>query len=380
MKDLTSFFRPFILSLLRKWVEISVQDTGLLRPSFSRTWEPDETFLCTPVTQSRLLYNFSCGYRLTGETVYRDAVNKGADCLVSCFWDASEGGWFTSVSPDGTAVDLRKDSYHHAFALLGLSHAFGLSGKTKYLDYALKTLDIMENRFRDGSGGYRRHMTRDFKSLETLRSQNPVMHFFEALLALSAVQKDGPGPEKARETAEFIFTVCFNSEKKCLPEFYSETWSHTPPSRKGHVDTGHQCEWAFLVSEAGCTGIDEKYISRGHELINFAVKYGFDTEYGGIFSPCTPDGNIIKRRKGWWEQCEAVRALHRYCTVHERDDLITYRDSCAAFLIEYLIDPEYGGLYSSISSRNEPEDTAKGTLWKTDYHTAGMCMELIQQH
>lgn len=372
------FFKPFITNLLSVWADKAVCANGFFDPFFSRTWEQGSEHYGTPVSQSRLLYNFCCAFHLTGESRYREAVLKGADFLISNFWDTEKRGWFCSVSEDGKILDSSKDSYFHAFALFGLSHAYELCGKSEYLNYALNTIDVMDKYFRDPSGGYCRRMTQDFRTLDTQRSQNPVMHYFEALTALYAVGNEGTAADKALETAEFIFSRCYDKAHGCIPEFYTEEWERLPSSEKGYADAGHQCEWAFLVSEAERLGLTRDYAEQGHALLDFSIRCAYDPEYGGIGSACTPEKKLIRGAKGWWQQCEAVRALHRYAAVLGRDDLAGRYAQSVSFIKNYYIDPEYGGFYSSLTQDRTPKDTAKGNTWKVDYHVTGMCMEIVK--
>jgi len=378
MKPHSPFFKTFITELLSIWADRAVCSNGFFDPFFSRTWEQGSEHCGTPVSQSRLLYNFCCAFQLTNESRYHEAVVKGADFLISNFWDTEHRGWFCTVSEDGTLLDSTKDSYFHAFALFGLSHAYGLCGKIEYLDYALKTIDIMDEYFKDRSGGYCRKMTRDFRTRDTQRSQNPVMHYFEALLALAGIHKDSPAPDKARETAEFIFSRCYDTEHGCIPEFHTEKWERIPSSEKGYADAGHQCEWAFLVSEAEHLGLTHDYEEQGHALLDFSMRFAYDPECGGIGSACTPEGKLIRSAKGWWQQCEAVRAMHRYAAVLGRKDLNDRYEQSVSFIKDHYIDPEYGGFYSSLTPDHTPKDTSKGTAWKVDYHVTGMCMEIIK--
>ena len=99
---------------------------------------------------------------------------------------------------------------------------------------------------------------------------------------------------------------------------------------------------------------------------------GYDADAGGIVSPASPDGMTISREKGWWQQCEATRALLRFAVRGGREDLRRPLRKTVDFIKQSFIDQEYGGGYTGLTSRN------KGNEWKVDYHVVGMCLEAIQ--
>ena len=85
---------------------------------------------------------------------------------------------------------------------------------------------------------------------------------------------------------------------------------------------------------------------------------------------------MVQRSKGLWEQCEAVRALHRYIARHGRQDLKT---PCRrAYRFTGKISWTRSAAGSLPASRNgAPWRTDKGSDWKLDYHSVNMCLELM---
>ena len=74
------------------------------------------------------------------------------------------------------------------------------------------------------------------------------------------------------------------------------------------------------MSEAVEIGLPEIYLDQAARFIDYGLQIGFDSEEGGIYSPASPEG-IATDHKGWWEQCEATRALMRFAVGHNREDL-----------------------------------------------------------
>ncbi|MFC1582977.1 AGE family epimerase/isomerase [Planctomycetota bacterium] len=371
------FFRDHLTDLLYRWLEAAADEDGFFHPVLDRTWQRHGRPLASLVSQSRLIFNCAAGFRLTGDDRFREAAARGAGFLIEHFLDQEYGGWYQTVTDEGHPVDTAKDSYGHAFAVFALAHAYGLTGNGLHLEWAHSTLDMLRTHFADSEGGFCRYLNQDFSPRDTSRSQNPLMHLFEALLILDQVDPEGPAHEAARGIGDFVLFGLMDQEKGFLPEVYDDIWQPLPESKDGRIDIGHQFEWAFLSSEAVGQGFPETYVSQGTRLLEYGLSHGRDSQTGAIFSPADYEGSLRHARTGWWEQCEAIRALHRYQERHDRTDLTEARDQLITFVKKHCIDPEHGGWYSAIKADGAPAHTDKGSIWKVDYHVTGMAMELI---
>lgn len=377
-KSLLWFKEHLTHDILPHWLRSAVTDTGLFVPNLDRTWSRVGDEIGTLVSQSRLLYTFSKGYELTGEEKYLEAVERGARFLLDHFRDPLYGGWLWSCNSQGQITDTQKNSYGHAFAIFGLSHAYQITGDDALKEAALDIWRILKSKFRDDYGGFAFTMARDFRSLDAFKSQNPIMHLCEALLALSDVEGLGAIREEAEEVAAFVFTHLFRTDDGCLPEVYTVDWKELPEAQTGRIDVGHAFEWAYLLSHGVEKGLPARYLSIGERLLDYGLKVGYDMEQGSIYSPATPDGRITSKRKGWWEQCELIRTLMHFAIVRDRTDLWRLFQQSVGFVQRDFIDPEYGGWYTFREPGIDPTAQDKGSVWKVDYHVVGMGMEAVR--
>lgn len=380
--DLNWFKSHLLDEILPKWLT-SITAQGLFLPHFDRKWQPLHRNFGTLVSQCRLLYNFSQGYALTGNKLYLDAVEGGALFLLDHFRDKKYGGWYWSCGLDGEVKESRKDGYGHAFTLFGLSHAYACTRNPALQEAMLSTWDVLNTRFRDEHGGFYWRMTESFEPAEPTKSQNPTMHLFEALLAASSVGGVDSLIEEARRVGDFVLFRLVRATDRRLPEVYHEDWTELPVdesavTRGGRLDIGHSFEWAYLTSYALERGLPAYYGSYANSFMLNGLALGFDWESGGIYSPATPTGQITTQRKGWWEQCEAIRALLNFVVVHNRADLIEPLQKMVGFVQNDFVDPEYGGWYYAVGPGITPTELEKGNEWKLDYHVVGMCMEAIR--
>ncbi|KPK80762.1 MAG: hypothetical protein AMJ81_11400, partial [Phycisphaerae bacterium SM23_33] len=89
---------------------------------------------------------------------------------------------------------------------------------------------------------------------------------------------------------------------------------------------------------------------------------------------------VRSKDKGWWQQCEHLRALMRYAADHGRDDLWGPFQKSLAFVKANFLDAEYGGWYGSYDPQRprRPGDARKGSTWKVGYHDTGMYLEALR--
>lgn len=383
--DLGWFRQHLLDEILPHWYE-SATVGGLFLPHFDRQWRPINKNFGTLVSQSRLIYNFSQGYALTGNQDYREVVEEGAQFLLENFHDRTHGGWYWCCTPHGEVLDSRKDSYGHAFVIFGLAHASHCTGNTAFRDAALETWEVFQTRFRDEHGGYFWRANQTFQPTENIKSQNPIMHLFEALLALSDVAGAEFMLKEAQGVAEFVLRRLVRPTDRRLPEVYNMDWQELPAgpigpdpvSEGGRLDIGHAFEWSWLLSTGVMRGLPHEYLDYANSFIDYGMALGYDAQVGGIYSPASPEGKVLSPRKGWWEQCEAVRALMHFALYRQRSEFLQPLAQTVDFIRQQFVDPEYGGWYMTIAPGVSTTDQDKGNEWKLDYHVAGMCMEAIR--
>jgi mannose/cellobiose epimerase-like protein (N-acyl-D-glucosamine 2-epimerase family) len=372
------WFRTLLLDdLLPRWLQHAATGEGLFLVQLDRGWRPVPPLFGTAVSQSRVLHNLAVGYRLTGEQRYLDALTAGALFLLDGFRDPKNGGWYHSVGPGGEVIDPHKNSYDFAFIIFGLAHAAEVTGDERFKAGMLEAWEILDSRFRDEHGGFIRVMTPDYQPNEARRTQNPTMHLFEALLA--AAQIEPAMMAHAEQAGRFVVGRLMNWDgQPCMPEYYDLDWKPLPIDAGGSVCLGHQFEWAYLLSLAVERGLPGWWLSPATDLLQYGMRAAYDPEHGGVAAWATYRGEVTSPAKGWWEQCEAIRAMLRFAALHGRDDLWGPVDKCIEFCDANFIDHEYGGWHSSI--KEPPTDTSppKGNGFKVDYHVVGMCVEALR--
>ncbi len=374
------FRKSFIQDNAAHWLAAAPTENGFFRSDLDRQWRPAEQQVATLVSQSRLLFVLAAAHEVTGEPAYLEAVRKGADFLVDHFRDGEFGGYFWSVSPTGELLDDSKSAYGHAFVIFGLSHAARATGEKRFAEAALACWQDMKEHLCYEGGGIKPATNRDFSKVRGGNTQNPMMHLFEALLALHDATGSRQVFDDASALAEFIFGKLYEEGPGRLPERYTAQWRPLPQEQGGYVDLGHQFEWAFLLSRAVEKGFPERYLQIGQRLLDYGMKVAYDRQAGGIASAGGYNDTVTRPGKGWWEQCELLRALMHYAATRGREDLWPAFDQSLAFVKAHFLDAEYGGWYGSYEPgklRGE-RDSRKGSNWKVGYHDSGMYLEALR--
>jgi mannobiose 2-epimerase len=265
---------------LSRWLAVAPTDSGLFRASFTRDWKPNGTIATDLTAQSRLVYAMAIGYELTTDSRYYDAATRGADFMLTHFRDPVHGGFYRSVASDGRVLNAEKHTYGHAFALLALAHMSRIGREARFRDAALVTWKEIDRGLRDSSGGFRPEAPNDFSPTVGLRNQNPLMHMFEALLALCDATDDPIAREGASSVGNFAVYRLLQGlpdGTACIPEWYDDHWRPLPTrDAGGYIDIGHQFEWSHLLLGSDRRGLSPILSASAERLLQYAIKLGYD--------------------------------------------------------------------------------------------------------
>jgi cellobiose epimerase len=238
----------------------------------------------------------------------------------------------------------------------------------------------MKKNLRDQTGFYKLSTSRDYSQARGTLSQNPMMHLFEALLALHDATGSKEILADAKAHASAMFTKLFQEKGGYLPEFYDGEWKPLAENQRGHADLGHQFEWAYLWSQAVAKGFPRPDLQLyGERLLNFGMKSAYDTANGGIYAVGDYAGNPVKEPKGLWQQCEFLRALMNYAVVHNHKELWQPFDKSLGVFKQNFMDAEYGGCFSTYYDPKAPPEEAQLAKDGIDcYHVCGMYSEALR--
>jgi mannose/cellobiose epimerase-like protein (N-acyl-D-glucosamine 2-epimerase family) len=367
--------RGYLDQLMELWRQHADTQNAVFDPYLDREWQHHRDGPRTLVSQCRLIYTFSRAHEWSREPGYADLARRGIMALEEYFGKSEPGAWAWACHGDGRVQDDTLNAYGHAFVILAFSTAATVFHDDGYRDQALRTWQFMQRNLRDEHGGLVWHVGPDGQVLDDDRSQNPLMHSFEALLALAPLDESGTARDGALEIWRFLQARMPSAG--CLPEWFDPSWQALAMGDKAVIEIGHAYEWAYLLSDAHEIFPEEDLLTPGRQFLDYGMRHGYDAARGGVFSQADYDGKVIGQRKGWWEQCEAIRAMQRYVVRHNATDIAERLRQTIAFAREHFVDDEYGGWYLNPPAAGGVPSLDKGNEYKLDYHVVNMCRELL---
>jgi cellobiose epimerase len=340
-----AWHRADLAALLSRWLAHAPRPDGSFQLYFDRAWKPRPRPELELTGQARLVYAFAAGHEATGDARYLDVARRGGDFLLERFGDPEHGGFFHTVGLDGTPQSTLKRAYGHAFVLLALTELYRVGKEPRHRDAALKAWAQIDAGFTDRSGGLVNECVRDFRQKPDSRTQNPVMHMFEALLALHQATGDKAAAAGARRLGDFVVYKLLQGQPDGgarIPEWYDPGWQPLPTKEAGgYIDLGHQFEWSHLLTTGA--SVSPVYAQVAERVLSYALATGYDDIDGGCGRQAFADGTKTDAGKGWWQQAECLHALVVAAQATGRNDLWRRYEQTQGLIKDQLVDAEQGG-------------------------------------
>ncbi len=261
------------------------------------------------LVHTRQLFSFTRGVELGAGATAREAAAHGLAFLVERFWDARNGGWFTSTDDAGAPLDRHKDLYGHAFAIFALAQHARAFGDAESLRLARATFELVCERLRDPeAGGFFEGASEAWQPLAGPRRQNPHMHLVEALLALAEVAPESDALAEARALVGLLGARFIDARTGALVEHFDPRWQPLPGEAGRAIEPGHHFEWVWLLDRLHAIEPNPATRALADRLFAFGRRFGVDAD-GGVFDQVDRDGRPLAATKRLWPQTERVKAL-----------------------------------------------------------------------
>lgn len=219
----------------------------------------------------------------------------------------ADGQFVSRLSPDGDAIDQTPDLYDIAFGLFATAWWYRLSGDTRALAVAERSVDHIRVVMRSPSGsGY---IARAGQPIN--HCQNPHMHLFEAALMLSQFS----GRETFAALADELFELAVNRMvdpvSGTLAETFDADWQ--PLVSAGGdcaiwIEPGHHYEWVWLLHRYGAQASRPAAFAMAARLYDFATRTGHDRTTALVVDAVSRDGTVIGADLRIWPNAEFLKA------------------------------------------------------------------------
>lgn len=317
------------------------------------------------VTQTRILYAFAEGFRITGDPQWLDHAERARRFLQEAFADRERGGYFWEVTARGEPLQLRKRAYGHAFAAYALAVLAQLTKDDEPARQAAAAWAMLRERFFDPDfGGVTEELSREWEPHSDHKTLSTHLHVVEATLEQCRLRAaDGPIVE-LRALCDVVAERIFGAQNGCAGERFAPDW--TPTDEPPWV--GHNLEAAWFLWQTGPVADRPEYAGIARRLVDWSLECGWDDTQGAFHNKVSPGGQAVDATKVWWVQTEGLIALltaweatGEHCYRHRAERLWDFCDA-------HLIDHEHGEWFGTIAPDGSRHGDAKGHAWKGPYH------------
>jgi mannose-6-phosphate isomerase len=291
--------------------------------------------------QARQIYCFAHAAKTGWYPEGREIALKGLDHLITKA-KSPDGtpGFVHLLAPDGEVLDVRRDTYDHAFVLLALATVYQLTKDAQIKSEIDNVLVFLDSQLRSPQGGFAEGVPPVMP-----RRQNPHMHLFEAMIALFDATHDAAFQNRAGDIFSLFVSSFYDPKTQVLGEYFEDDWSRIQPVC---VEPGHLAEWVWLLKGferiTGCpTGI---YRSA---LLASALRYRDDVT-GCLVDEGNTTGKITKTTRRCWPQTEIAKAWIAQAESGEVGAAEEARQALERLKIHYLDHPVTGGWYDQFDA------------------------------
>lgn len=345
------------------------------------------------VTQSRMIWGLAHahlkGYR-DPQRDYLKAARQGFEFMVKHLRDGERGGYFWKTDLIGRPISDRKMLYGNAFVVYAFVELHRAGGDRAPLDRALELYrDIQRHCYDTQHGGWGEHYTRDWQLITAqddrvevevagLKSANAHLHWMEALAELYDVTKNGDVAKSLAEAIKINATYFYPMEPGKSAFHRNPDWSKVTDPKSAGLSYGHNVEFAWLMIRAQETlGVSPAW-DHFAAVMQHAMKFGWDTERGGLYNRGVGDQPATDRDKVWWVQSEMLAALtdgyrHR---PNPQDEQVLQK--LIGFLNAHQIDERTGVWLDTVSESGQPKRTDLAHNWKAAYHDLRALVKFVE--
>jgi mannobiose 2-epimerase len=321
------------------------------------------------VMQTRMIYSFSIGYRVSGERRHLDIAAQGVDFLKRHFRDTRRGGWVWTVTRAGEQLERAKRPYGLAFVVYSLAEYARVSGDREALALAQSAwAEVHEHAWDHERGGFYHELGEDWTPVNTTKRIDTMLHNMEGVSALFAATADSQYLDAVRRLCDTIVERTWDASTRCTHEWFYSDWREDLTNTNGKANYGHVAETAwFLGAVSGYTG-DSRYRDFARAELDYALERGWDPEHGGLYSYGDPAGRATDTRKVWWMQSEFLDALAIFYRLTGEQRYLDVLRQQAAYVTSCQRDPVAGEWYALCAADGTPIDARKGHEYKAAYH------------
>jgi len=292
--------------------------------------------------------------------------------------DAGDRMYFT-VTADGKPLRQRRYCFSEAFYAMANAEYYGITRDRDCLEHAHRAYDL----YWDLSHGMADPTGLGPKTIAETRSGRsfglPMIYLnVSSVMLRNDPERKALYEQRAQDCVDEIFKYHVHPELKCVLENVGPDGEARLDYTEGRVvNPGHDIEgvW-FLLEHARRTG-DKALVAKAEEIFNWAIKAGWDEEYGGLlyFVDCLgrPPEAYEHDMKLWWPHDEILIASLMLYRDTGKEEYLDWFYKTLDYCKEFFSDPQYGEWYGYLRRDGKPtQPPCKGSTFKGPFHLPRM--------
>ena len=296
-----------------------------------------------------------------------------------CFNPDAEGRMYFTVTREGKPLRQRRYFFSEAFYAIANAEYFGVTGERICLERARRAYDMYWNLWHGmpdptGLG------PKTIPETRTGRAFGSPMIFLNVTTILMRVDPENKElyEQRAQGCVDEIFRYHVHPELKCVLENVGPDGEARLDFTEGRiVNPGHDIEgvW-FILEHAKRTGQTE-LVAKAEEIFNWAIKAGWDEEYGGLlyFVDCLglPPEAYEHDMKLWWPHDEILISSLMLYRDTGKEEYLDWFYKTLDYCKEHFSDPAFGEWYGYLRRDGLPTmPSTKGSTFKGPFHLPRM--------
>lgn len=292
-----------------------------------------------------------------------------------CINRAAGGRMYFTVTAGGEPLRQRRYYFSEAFYALANAEYYGVTGEAACLERARRAYDLywdLAHGMPDPTG----LGPKTIPETRTGRAFGTPMIILNVTSVLERVDPERAAlyKERAAQCVDEIFRYHVKPELHCVLENVAPDGAARLYYTEGRtVNPGHDIEgvW-FLLEHAKRTG-DAALVKKAAEIFDWAIKAGWDEEYGGLlyFTDCLgkPPEAYEHDMKLWWPHNEILIASLMLFRDTGEEKYLDWFYKTVDYCKAHFSDPEYGEWYGYLRRDGKPTmPSTKGSTFKGPFH------------
>jgi mannobiose 2-epimerase len=206
--------------------------------------------------QVRMIASLSAAHRHgLKDRGYLDLAAKAFEFITRHMWDEREGGFYFSVTRNGSPKCRRKNTDFHAYAITGLAEFYLASQRDDVLQWVNRVFDVVQSKAADRDKGYIEDFDGerwpalnadqmnlgDQTQIKTIDMHTNVM---ECLVYLAGATRDPKHLDALRRVTHLIRDKGIDPQHRCSITAFDENWNPVADAR-GVMTTSYGLRGCF---------------------------------------------------------------------------------------------------------------------------------------